>query len=49
MAIKSIRIKNLLSFEDFTLENISDINCIIGKNNVGKSNLLKVLDFLQIT
>ncbi|MGI2078880.1 retron Eco8 family effector endonuclease [Shewanella putrefaciens] len=45
MAIKSIRIKNLLSFEDFTLENISDINCIIGKNNVGKSNLLKVLDF----
>ncbi|MDB1123400.1 AAA family ATPase [Vibrio algarum] len=45
MGIKSIRVKNLLSFKDFAIQNFSDINCIIGKNNVGKSNLLKVLDF----
>lgn len=45
MALKSVRIKNLLSFEDCTITNFSDFNCIIGKNNVGKSNFLKVLEY----
>jgi len=45
MAIKSIRIKNILSFRDFKLQNLADINCLIGKNNSGKSNLLKAIDF----
>lgn len=45
MGIKSIKVKNLLSFDDFTIRDLSDINCVIGKNNVGKSNLLKILDF----
>ncbi|ELQ2464415.1 retron Eco8 family effector endonuclease [Vibrio vulnificus] len=45
MGIKSIRVKNLLSFDDFVIKDLSDINCIIGKNNVGKSNLLKIIDF----
>lgn len=45
MSIKSIRIKNLLSFKDFTINDFADINCIIGKNNVGKSNLLKLINF----
>lgn len=45
MGIKSIRIKNLLSFEDFQINEFSDFNCIIGKNNVGKSNLIKIMDF----
>ncbi|GIU21280.1 retron Eco8 family effector endonuclease [Shewanella sp. MBTL60-112-B1] len=45
MGISSIRIKNILSFDDFIIENISDINCIVGQNNVGKSNLLKIIKF----
>ncbi|CAH7266796.1 ATPase_AAA_core domain-containing protein [Vibrio chagasii] len=45
MALKSVRIKNILSFEDCTITNFSDFNCIIGKNNVGKSNFLKVLEY----
>ena len=45
MGIKSIRIKNLLSFKAFHINDFSDFNCIIGKNNVGKSNLLKIIDF----
>ncbi|HIF9368801.1 TPA: retron Eco8 family effector endonuclease [Photobacterium damselae] len=45
MALKSVRIKNILSFEDCTITDFSDFNCIIGKNNVGKSNFLKVLEY----
>lgn len=45
MAIKSIEIKNILSFEHIKIDNIRDLNCIIGRNNVGKSNLFKTLRF----
>lgn len=45
MSIKSIKIKNLLSFDELIINNIEDINCIIGKNNAGKSNLLKLIRF----
>tara|TARA_Y100000588_G_C14260310_1_gene927340 strand:+ start:190 stop:2445 length:2256 start_codon:yes stop_codon:yes gene_type:complete len=45
MAIQSIRVKNLLSFDDVFINNIQDVNCIVGKNNVGKSNLLKLMRY----
>ncbi|WP_404320261.1 retron Eco8 family effector endonuclease [Malaciobacter canalis] len=45
MGIKSIEIKNLLSFDELNIPNLQDINCIVGVNNVGKSNLLKLLRF----
>jgi AAA15 family ATPase/GTPase len=45
MSIKSIRIKNLLSFDELIIHDIQDINCIVGQNNSGKSNLLKLLKF----
>lgn len=45
MGIKSIRIRNLLSFNDFSIENIKDINCVVGRNNSGKTNLLKLIDY----
>ena len=45
MSIKSIEIKNLLSFENLKIEEVNDINCVVGQNNVGKSNLLKILKF----
>lgn len=45
MGIKSIKIINLLSFDEFIINKFTDINCIIGKNNVGKSNLLKLIRY----
>ncbi len=45
MGIKSIKINNLLSFNHIIISDIKDINCIVGKNNVGKSNLLKLLKY----
>ncbi|WP_166113966.1 retron Eco8 family effector endonuclease [Pseudoalteromonas sp. Z9A5] len=45
MTIHSIKIDNLLSFESLEIKDMKDINCIVGRNNVGKSNLLKVIQF----
>ncbi|HHQ4556169.1 TPA: AAA family ATPase, partial [Aeromonas veronii] len=45
MGIKSIHISNVLSFDDLRLDDIKDINCIIGQNNVGKTNLSKVINY----
>jgi len=45
MGIKSIRVRNLLSFDDVLIKDIRDINCIIGQNNAGKSNLLHLIDY----
>jgi predicted ATP-dependent endonuclease of OLD family len=45
MSIKSIRIKNLLSFEDVYINDFKDITCIVGQNNAGKSNLLNILNY----
>lgn len=43
--IKSIKIKNLLSFNELFINDFKDINCIVGINNAGKSNLLKLLKY----
>lgn len=48
MAISSIEIKNLLSFDHLVIRDIKDINCIVGKNNVGKSNLLKLIKYFYL-
>jgi predicted ATP-dependent endonuclease of OLD family len=45
MTIHSIKIDNLLSFESLEIKDMKDVNCIVGRNNVGKSNLLKVIQF----
>jgi len=45
MGIKSIKIKNLLSFDELIIKDFKDINCIVGRNNSGKSNLLKLIRF----
>ena len=43
MIIKSIRIKNFRSLVDETIE-LSDMNFFVGKNDSGKSNVLKALN-----
>lgn len=41
--MKSIEIKNYKSFKDLTLSDLTTINLIVGKNNVGKSALLEAI------
>ncbi|KZX68607.1 hypothetical protein A3712_13230 [Vibrio sp. HI00D65] len=45
MTVQAIKVTNLLSFDELNVDNLNDLNCIVGRNNVGKSNLLKVLKF----
>jgi len=45
VSIKSIKIKNLLSFDELIINDFKNINCIVGRNNSGKSNLLKLIRF----
>ena len=46
MAIKSVRIANFRSFDDFELD-LGQFNVIVGANASGKSNLLHVFRFLK--
>ena len=46
MAIKSVRIANFRSFDDFEL-NLRQFNVLVGANASGKSNLLHVFRFLK--
>lgn len=41
--IKSVTIKNFMAHSELSLENIPAINIIIGKNDTGKTGLLKLL------
>ena len=46
MLIEKLRLKNLLSFRDATIE-LGPLNVLIGPNGVGKSNLIEVIGLLQ--
>jgi len=45
--ISEVRIKNFLSYKDVTFSGINKYNVLIGKNNSGKSNLIKIMKFLH--
>lgn len=45
MGIKRIKIRNVLSFDNLVIDKIDTINCSLGKNNAGKSNLFKLINF----
>lgn len=49
MAITNITVKNFRSFneEGVVLDNLAKVNLFIGKNNVGKSNILNFLNLLH--
>src|SRR5579863_2611258 len=46
MLIERLRIRNILSFRDATVE-LGPLNVLIGPNAVGKSNLIEVIGLLQ--
>lgn len=47
MLLRSIKLKNLLSFKDTTLEDVRSLNVLIGPNGSGKSNLIEAIGLLQ--
>lgn len=47
MSIKKITIKNCKSIEFLELNLNMNINCFIGINNVGKSNIMKIIHFFH--
>lgn len=44
MKIKEIKVENFRLLKDFTLEMEEELSLVIGKNNVGKTSLLVILD-----
>ena len=44
MIIKKIQVKNFRLLKDFVMDLQSELSLVIGKNNVGKTSLLIVLD-----
>jgi len=48
MKIKSITLEGFRSYKEaVTIEDLSDVNILIGPNNVGKSNILEALRYAQ--
>ncbi len=48
MKLRELKFKNFKSFKDETrLENLKNFTILIGPNNTGKSNVIKVLEFLN--
>src|SRR5690242_5706795 len=47
MLLRSITLKNLLSFKDATLDDVRPLNVLIGPNGSGKSNLIEAIGLLQ--
>lgn len=45
--LKSLRIKNFKSLEDFELSDLQKFNCLIGLNGAGKTTLLQAFEFLS--
>src|ERR1700679_1314218 len=41
--IKSAKIKNFMGYDDFNSHDFAPVNIIIGKNDTGKTGLLKLL------
>lgn len=44
--MQSLVINNYKNFDKLTLENLANVNLIVGKNNVGKSTLLEVISIV---
>ena len=43
---KSIQIKNLRAITELEIENLGQVNLIVGQNNCGKTTLLEALFFI---
>ena len=46
MFLRTVEIRNFLSLEHVTLEDLGELNTLIGRNNVGKSAVLDAIALL---
>ncbi len=44
--LRDVTIKNYRCFEDFTIDGLSQVNLIVGSNQVGKTSLLEAIYLL---
>lgn len=44
--LDSVHVRNFRLFKDFQIDNLAQVNLIVGKNNVGKSSLLEAIALL---
>jgi DNA replication and repair protein RecF len=49
MIFRNLTLFNFKNFEQLTLEFDPNINCLVGKNGVGKTNILDALHYLSMT
>ncbi|MFL0163216.1 DNA replication/repair protein RecF [Aquirufa salirivi] len=49
MYLKSLQVKQFKSYAEAQFDFISNINCIVGENGIGKTNLLDSIHFLSMT
>ena len=49
MYLKSLQVKQFKSYEEAQFDFIPEINCIVGENGIGKTNLLDAIHFLSMT
>lgn len=49
MHLKSLKLFNFKNYEEFSIEFSPQINCLVGKNGVGKTNLLDAIHYLCLT
>ena len=47
MKLERVQIKNFRSIEDSTEFKISDVTCLVGKNEIGKTNVLQAVEKLN--
>ena len=47
LRIKSIKINNYKALQNVVIDNISDMNVIVGRNGVGKTTFFDVFGFLR--
>lgn len=47
--LQSLTLHNFKNYEDFSAQFCSNINCIVGANGVGKTNLLDAVHYLSLT
>ena len=49
MYLKSLQVKQFKSFGEAQFDFIPEINCIVGENGIGKTNLMDAIHFLSMT
>ena len=44
--VKEIKLKNFRNYENFLLDNLNDLNILVGKNAIGKTNIIEAIQLL---